>query len=104
MIFANYAGCVDVYMRVSSWEQDLWSHYQIVCQAMPEDWHKAQAMTWISNDIWPMDALPDKKRKHDEVEETIEEKEAMMHDECVYQTAIAAMTPAMHTASPTSES
>ena len=61
MVFANYAGSVDVYVHRSSWQQDLWSFYRISDKAMPEDWHKATAMTFISADIWPMDELPDKK-------------------------------------------
>ena len=112
MIFKNYSGGVDVYMHVSSWAPDLWSFYQIDDQAMPEDWHKTRAMRWISNDIWPMDDLPDKKRKCDAMGEDAEEEAmtgdeeaTMMHDVCVYKTAMAAMTPTMHTAttSPTSE-
>ena len=81
MLFKNYAGGIDVYMRVSSWEQDLWSHYQIEDQAMPEDWHNTKAMRWISNDIWPMDELPDKKRKRNAMNEENEEDNM-----CLYMT------------------
>ena len=60
---------------------------------MPEDWHKTKAMRWISNDIWPMDELPDKKRKRDAMNEKNDEEamigdeEAMMmHSVCLYMT------------------
>ena len=96
MLFENYDGGIDCYMRVSSWEVDLWSLYKIEDQSMPEDWHKAKTMQWINNAIWPMDALPDKKRKLETMEmETIVEpgEEAMSSEADIYQTALHAMTP-----------
>ena len=44
MVFKNYEGGIDVYMRVSAWQSDLWSLYKIDDQFMPEDWHKSTTM------------------------------------------------------------
>ena len=96
MLFENYDGGIDCYMRNSSWEADLWSLYKIADQSMPEDWHKAQTMQWIKNDIWPIDSLPDKKRKLEAMGmETIDEpgEEAMSSEAGIYETALHAMTP-----------
>ena len=57
-------------------------------------------MRHIDNAPWPMDALPDKKRKHDNmtIDEpgmTIDEpgEEAMSTEASIYETALHAMTP-----------
>ena len=97
MCFENWDGYVDVYMRVSTWECDMWSHYTINDQSMPEDWHKSNTMTWVSNDLWTMDDLRDKKRKYDEVESdamTMDAaEEGLLHAAAIYQQAVDAMTP-----------
>ena len=97
MVFANYDGNVDVYMRNNTWQADLWSLYEIDDQSLPEYWHKSMTMRHIYNASWPMDALPDKKRKHDSmtIEVTIDEpgEEAMSTEASIYETALHAMTP-----------
>ena len=98
MCFENWDGYVDIFMRVSTWESDMWSHYTIDDQAMPEDWHKSSTMTWVSNDLWTMEDLRDKKRKHDAMETeamAIEppDDEVLSEQAAIYQTAITAMTP-----------
>ena len=100
MVFANYDEKVDVYMRNSTWQADLWSLYEIVDQSLPEYWHKSMTMRHIYNASWPMDALPDKKRKHDSmtIDEpgmTIDEpgEEAMSTEASIYETTLHAMTP-----------
>ena len=109
MCFENWDGYVDVFMRVSTWEPDMWSHYTINDQAMPEDWHKSNTMTWASNDLWTMEALRDKKRKHDEMETeamTMDapEEEVLSDEAAIYQAAVEAMTPTrIDTMSPSSE-
>ena len=97
MVFANYDEKVDVYMRNNTWQADLWSLYEIVDQSLPEYGHKSMTMRHIYNASWPMDALPDKKRKHDSmtIEVTIDEpgEEAMSTEASIYETALHAMTP-----------
>ena len=99
MCFANWDGYVDVFMRVSTWEPDLWSHYKIEDQDLPENWHLTKAMTWISNDLWTMAQLNDRKRKRDtetispEEEQEEEAEETISRNATVYFTAMQAMTP-----------
>lgn len=93
MVFKNFEGGVDVYMRVSAWGPDLWSLYKIDDQSMPEDWHKSTTMRHVSNTIWPMDNLPDKKRKLEDLSMEEAEDAAMTGDASIYQTALQAMTP-----------
>ena len=93
MVFANYDEKVDVYMRNSTWQADLWSLYEIVDQSLPEYWHKSMTMRHIDNASWPMDALPDKKRKHDNMAIDEPGEEAMSTEASIYETALHAMTP-----------
>jgi len=95
MCFENWDGYVDVFMHVSTWEPDLWSHYKIEDQAMPEHWHESTTMTWVSNDLWTMEALRERKRKHDEVDAGAMnfEEEPLSEDAAIYQTVVDAMTP-----------
>ena len=62
---------------------------------MPEHWHESTTMTWVSNDLWTMEALREKKRKHDDVGAGIMnfEEEPLSEDAAIYQTAVDAMTP-----------
>ena len=97
MCFENWDSYVDIYMRVSTWEPDMWSHYTIDDQTMPEDWHKSSTMTWVSNDLWTMADLRDKKRKRDAMETeamAIEapDDEVLSEEAAIYQTAVTAMT------------
>ena len=93
MVFANYEGNVDVYMRASTWQADLWSLYKIDYQSVPVDWHKSMTMRHINNSTWPMDALSDKKRKRDNMAIDEPGEDAMGTDASIYETALHAMTP-----------
>ena len=66
MAFKNWdEDGLDIYMRVSRWEVDVWSHYAIDDQTEPADWHKALTMTFIGNDVWTIEDIytRNKKRK-----------------------------------------
>ena len=53
MAFKNWdEDGLDIYMRVSRWEVDVWSHYAIDDQTEPANWHKAQTMRFIGNDVY----------------------------------------------------
>ena len=91
VIFKNYEDGVDVYMRVSAWQSDLWSLYKIDDQSMPEKWHESITMRHVSNDFWPMDNLPDKKRKLEDLSMD-DAEETLLHAYGIYETALHAMT------------
>ena len=98
MCFENWDSYVDIYMRVSTWEPDMWPHYTIDDQTMPEDWHKSSTMTWVSNDLWTMEDLRDKKRKRDAMETEAmaikaPDDEVLSEEATIYQATVAAMTP-----------
>ena len=55
MCFANYAGGIDVYLRVSTWAVDTWQLYKITDQSAPEDWHKSMTMRYHSKMVYTID-------------------------------------------------
>ena len=55
MCFANYAGGIDVYLRVSTWAVDTWQLYKITDQSEPEDWHKSMTMRYHSKMVYTID-------------------------------------------------
>ena len=96
MVFKNYEGGIDVYVRPSAWrwQSDLWTLYKINDQSMPEDWHKSYSMCPVSNDVCPMDKLRDKKRKRDDSTMKGEDK-----IDAGFWTAMAAKSTAIDSAS-----
>ena len=93
MIFKNWAqDGLDVYMRASRWEIDIWSHYTISDQVEPADWHKALTMTFIDNHVWTIEAIS-KKRKKESMESTSDDEEPMSEAATINEVAMNAMTP-----------
>ena len=74
---------------------------------MPEDWHKATAMTLISTDIWPMDELPDKEvqqaRQNEDVYRRTQEAIQQAAGLCVCLAGSTARTTRIATLSQTPE-
>ena len=66
MLFANVAGTVDCYMRVSTWTSDIWALYVMDDVALPEEWHRCKSMRRLETVNGPIGDVYEKKRKHDE--------------------------------------
>ena len=53
MAFRNWdEDGLDIYKRRNWWEVNVWTHYAIDDQTEPANWHKAQTMRFIGNDVW----------------------------------------------------
>ena len=66
MLFANVAGTVDCYMRVSTWTSDIWALYVMDDVALPEEWHRCKSMRRLETVNGSIGDVYEKKRKHDE--------------------------------------
>jgi hypothetical protein len=102
MSFANWTGDgIDVYMRNSTWEIDLWSHYTIEDQSEPADWHMARSMKFVGSEIWTIEELYTKSKKRGRSDISSTEEEPLSEEAAINQTAVNAMTPVLETMPPT---
>ena len=98
MAFKNWdEDGLDIYKRVSRWEVDVWSHYAIDDQTEPANWHMAQTMRVIGNDVWTIEDLYTRsnKRKQEAMETASTDEEPLSEEATINETAMNAMTPSV---------
>ena len=66
MLFANVAGTVDLYMRVSTWTSDTWALYVMDDVVLPEELHRCKSMRHLETANGSIGDVYEKKRKRDE--------------------------------------
>ena len=67
MLFANVAGTVDCYMRVSTWTSDSWALYVMDDVVLLEEWHRCKSMRQLDIVNGSIGDVYEKKRTRDEV-------------------------------------